>query len=48
MRNAIGPKIKLMADANQGLTVSQAIRLGRRLEDFDLTWFEEPVPAHDL
>ncbi|MCR9177068.1 MAG: mandelate racemase/muconate lactonizing enzyme family protein [Alphaproteobacteria bacterium] len=48
VRNAIGPKIKLMADANQGLTVSQAIRLGRRLEDFDLTWFEEPVPAHDL
>ena len=25
-----------------------AIRLGRALEEFDLTWFEEPLPAWDL
>jgi L-alanine-DL-glutamate epimerase-like enolase superfamily enzyme len=37
-----------MADANQGLTESGAIRLGRMLEEFDLTWFEEPLPAWDL
>ena len=43
-----GPKIKLMADANQGLNESQAIRLGRALEEFDLTWSEEPLPAWDL
>ena len=48
VRDAIGPNIKLMADANQGLTEAQAIRLGRRLEPFDLTWFEEPLPAWDL
>jgi L-alanine-DL-glutamate epimerase-like enolase superfamily enzyme len=48
VREAIGPRIKLMADANQGLTEAQAIRLGRRLEEFDLTWFEEPLPAWDL
>lgn len=48
VREAIGPKIKLMADANQGLNESQAIRLGRALEEFDLTWFEEPLPAWDL
>ncbi|MGA7184802.1 MAG: mandelate racemase/muconate lactonizing enzyme family protein [Pseudolabrys sp.] len=48
VRAAIGPKIKLMADANQGLTENQAIRLGRALEEFDLTWFEEPLPAWDL
>jgi L-alanine-DL-glutamate epimerase-like enolase superfamily enzyme len=48
VRTAIGPKIKLMADANQGLTESQAIRLGRALEEFDLSWFEEPLPAWDL
>jgi L-alanine-DL-glutamate epimerase-like enolase superfamily enzyme len=47
VRAAIGPKIKLRADANQGLTESQAIRLGRQLEEFDLTWFEEPLPAWD-
>ncbi len=48
VRAAIGPGIALMADANQGFTVDHAIRLGRRLEEFALTWFEEPVPAYDL
>lgn len=48
VREAIGPGIKLMADANQGLTESQAIRLGRMLEEHNLTWFEEPLPAYDL
>jgi len=48
VRKAIGPHVKLMADANQGLNEAQAIRLGRMLEEFDLTWFEEPLPAWDL
>lgn len=48
VRDAIGPHIKLMADANQGLNEAQAIRFGRMLEPFDLTWFEEPLPAWDL
>lgn len=48
VRKAIGPHIRLMADANQGLSESQAIRLGRSLEEFDLTWFEEPLPAWDI
>jgi L-alanine-DL-glutamate epimerase-like enolase superfamily enzyme len=48
VRAAIGPGIALMTDANQGFTVDHAIRLGRRLEEFQLAWFEEPVPAYDL
>ena len=48
VREAIGPDVQLMADANQGLNEAQAIRLGRQLEEFDLTWFEEPLPAWDL
>ena len=48
VREAIGPQVALMADANQGQTEAQAIRLGRRLEEFNLTWFEEPLPAWDL
>ncbi len=48
VRAAIGPDIALMADANQGFTVEHAICLGRRLEQFALTWFEEPVAAYDL
>ena len=47
VRQAIGPDIVLMADANQGLTVDHAIRLGRHLEEFDLFWYEEPVPVYD-
>ena len=48
VRAAIGTGVTLMADANQQLTVDHAIRLGRRLEEFDLAWFEEPLPAYDL
>ena len=48
VRDAIGPGVKLMADANQGMTEAGAIRLGRRLEEFGLAWFEEPLPAWDL
>jgi L-alanine-DL-glutamate epimerase-like enolase superfamily enzyme len=43
VREAIGPDIALMADANQQLTVPKAIRLGRLLEEFRLTWLEEPI-----
>ena len=48
VRAAIGPDIALMADANQGLSVNHAIRLGRAIEELDLAWFEEPVQAYDL
>jgi L-alanine-DL-glutamate epimerase-like enolase superfamily enzyme len=48
IRAAIGPEIALMADANQGFTVNRAIREGRALEPYNLTWFEEPVQAYDL
>ena len=48
VRDAIGPGIALMADANQQLDVPRAIRLGRMLEEHDLAWFEEPLPAYDL
>jgi L-alanine-DL-glutamate epimerase-like enolase superfamily enzyme len=48
LRDAIGPDIELLADANQSLTVKHAIRLGRELEQFNLGWFEEPVIYHDL
>jgi L-alanine-DL-glutamate epimerase-like enolase superfamily enzyme len=48
VREAIGPDIELLADANQALCVKQAIRLGRELEEFALGWFEEPVVYHNL
>ena len=48
LREAVGPDIELLADANQACAVKRAIRLGRELEEFDLGWFEEPVAYQDL
>ncbi len=48
VRQAIGPDIGLMVDANQAFKVNHAIKLGRKLEEFDLVWYEEPVAAYDL
>ena len=47
VREAIGPDIGLMVDANQQMSVKQAIRIGHMMEDLNLTWFEEPVICHD-
>lgn len=48
VREAIGPEVALLVDANQGYDVKTAIRLGLALADLDVAWFEEPVFAHDL
>jgi len=38
---------QLMVDANGGYTVGEAIRMGDRLDDVGVVWFEEPVPSDD-
>lgn len=48
VRQAIGPALPLMLDANHGYDAVEAIRLGRRVERHDIAWFEEPVPPEDL
>jgi D-galactarolactone cycloisomerase len=48
LRQAIGPDIKLMVDANQAYNAATAIRIGRRLAEHDILWFEEPVSARDM
>ena len=47
-RDAVGPKVGLMLDANHGYDVSEAIELGRRVAQCDIGWFEEPVVPEDL
>ena len=37
-----------MVDVNQGWCVDQAIAVGRRLDEFGLSWLEEPVMADDF
>ena len=41
-REAAGPDFALMADANQGYTLAEAVEFARRVGDLDLRWFEEP------
>jgi D-galactarolactone cycloisomerase len=48
VRDAIGPGIGLMIDANHAYDAIAAIRLGRSAEAFDIAWFEEPVPPEDV
>jgi L-alanine-DL-glutamate epimerase-like enolase superfamily enzyme len=41
-REAAGPGFVLMADANQGYTVREAVQFCRMVESLDVRWFEEP------
>ena len=48
VRDAVGAAWDIMTDANQGLTLPEAIRRARHLEALDIAWFEEPMPADDI
>ncbi|MCS2608623.1 mandelate racemase/muconate lactonizing enzyme family protein [Halomonas dongshanensis] len=43
VREAIGPELRLMIDANHGYDYLEAIEVGRRAAAFGVDWFEEPV-----
>jgi len=47
VRQAVGPNVKLMLDANQGWDVPTAIRASNRMYDLDITWLEEPLHWYD-
>ena len=47
VRKRIGDDVPLMTDFNQRLTVNEAIRRGRALDDEGLYWIEEPVRQDD-
>ncbi len=48
VRKAIGDKVELGFDPNNGFSVSTAIRLGRRFQDeLGLVHYEEPVAQYD-
>lgn len=47
LRAEFGQDMPLMADANMKFSVDGAIRAARAFADYDLTWFEEPIPPDD-
>lgn len=48
VREAIGPDMRLMIDANHGYDVLEAVQLGRRAAAYGIDWFEEPVLPEQL
>jgi mandelate racemase len=49
VKKAIGANVTLMTDFNQGLTVAEAIRRGRMIdEEGGVHWIEEPIRADDF
>ena len=48
MREAVGPDIDIMVDVNMGWTADVAIQMGRKFEEYDVYWLEEPVVADDF
>ena len=47
VRQAVGPSVKVMVDANCAYRYYQAIQLAKRIEEYDVFWLEEPVGADD-
>ena len=48
VREAIGPKVDLCVDANNGWSLNNAIRMAKKLEKFDVYWLEEPILADEI
>jgi D-arabinonate dehydratase len=48
VREAVGPDVALMVDANNAWDANTAIKFGRLIQRHDPYWFEEPVCADDL
>lgn len=48
IRNAIGPDVELMLDLSAGLTPDDTIRFCRAVEDYDITYVEEPAVPGDV
>jgi 2-dehydro-3-deoxyphosphogalactonate aldolase len=47
IREAVGDKCDICMGTHGQMTTASAIRLAKRLEKYDLLWFEEPVPPEN-
>lgn len=48
VRETIGPDVDLALDVNNGWSLQTAIRMARKLEEYDIYWLEEPVLADEM
>ena len=44
VREAVGPQIEILIDAHGLYNVPAAVRLANRMAEYNIHWFEEPVP----
>ena len=47
VRKHVGDDVPIMVDANQQWDFTTALHAGRMLDDYRLTWLEEPLSAYD-
>lgn len=47
LRETLGSETRLFIDANTILDLPTAVRLGKRLEEYDVFWMEEPLPLRE-
>ncbi|KQO76844.1 mandelate racemase/muconate lactonizing enzyme family protein [Rhizobium sp. Leaf262] len=47
-REAVGPDVRIMIDANHGYDALEAIEVGKALAPLGIDWFEEPVVPEQL
>ena len=47
-RNAIGPNIDLLVDANCAFDLPTALSYAKEMENYNVYWFEEPLTIHDF
>lgn len=43
----VGEDIQLLIEGHGRFDIPTAVKIGRRLEEFDIFWFEEPIPPDD-
>jgi galactonate dehydratase len=48
VRDSIGPRVDLMLDVSAELTTDAIIRLGRKFEEWNIAFLEEPVDPSDV
>ncbi|MEO6522501.1 MAG: galactonate dehydratase [Mucilaginibacter sp.] len=44
----VGSEVEIMIEGHGRFNIPTAIRIGRALEKFDITWFEEPIPPDNM
>jgi L-alanine-DL-glutamate epimerase-like enolase superfamily enzyme len=48
VREAVGADMALMLDSTWGYSYTEALEVGRAIQELDFHWYEDPLPANDL